>query len=358
MRAAFALLVLGSVAPLCASIWLAQVSGSCTDSRGRPLAGATILFRDPANGRKFKVVTDAHGEFFYIAVEPSVYDIDLVKDGNTLLHLERVSIPWSKLPTWIEFDLEKGIARVSLHRPMNEAVITNSDLPQALAPANGNEEETALVAAINKKLAEARALGEAGDWDAALGVLRDAVDLDPSRDLSWARLADAYWHAALAAGSHADVSLAHAAETYLHALDLRPVAAYHNNLGQVYARQHKPEEALREFRAAAETAPEQRALYDFNAAAVLFDLAQSDPAGGAERLREALPLLAAVLQAQPDNAEAHYLYGLTLLRQATAAPEWKLPVAAIDSLKKYLELSPTGRHAEEVRAMLESLTRS
>lgn len=357
-RAAFALLLLGGVAPLCASIWLAQVSGSCTDAHGKPLPGATILFHDPANGRKFTVLTNANGEFFYIAVEPSIYDIELSKDGKSLLRLDRVSIQWSKLPTWIAFDLERGVARVSLHRPMNEALITNSDLPQAVAPMNGDDEEAALVGAINHKLAQAKALGEAGDWDSAISMLRDAVDLDPSRDVPWAHLADAYWHAALAAASHSDVSLAHAAETYLHAIGLRPAAAYHNNLGQVYLRQRKPEEALREFRAAAEADPARLPLYDFNAGAVLFDLAQADPAGGAKLLAEALALLGNTLQSQPDNAEAHYLYALALLRQASAAPEWKLPAAAIDSLKKYLALSPAGRHADEVRAMLDSLTRS
>ena len=346
-------LVVSAAAALHASIWMSQVSGSCADAHGRPLAGATIVFHDVAHGRHFSVTTNNRGEFFYIAVEPATYDIELRKDGRSLLRLQQVPIAWSKLAAWIEFDLKTGTARVTQRRPMNEAVVSTSDLPPKLVPAG--EADAALVAAINEKLAKAAALGHEGDWDAAIAELKDAVDLDPSRDVPHARLADAYWHASLAAGSHAEVDLRHASEEYTRAIELRPVAAYHNNLGQVYARQQRWDDAIAAFKAAAALDAEQRPLYDLNAGVVLFDRSQSEPAGEVAHLRAAVALFAEVLKAEPQNAEAHYLNAVGLLRQASAEPEWKTPDAAVASLQRYLELAPDGRHADEVRALLASL---
>ncbi len=332
---------------------MSQVSGSCVDAHGKPLIGAAIVFHDVATGRRFTIRTNSRGEFFYIAVEPATYNIELLHDGKSLLHLENVPIAWSKLAAWIEFDLQSGTARVTQRRPMNEAVVSTSDLPPKVVP--GGEADAALVAAINEKLAKAAALGRDGDWDSAIALFKDAVELDTSRDVPHARLADAYWHAALAANSHADINLQHAAEEYARSIALRPLAAYHNNLGQVYARQQRWDEAVAEFQAAAALAPEQLALYDLNAGVVLFDRSQAEPAGEVAHLRAAVALFADVLKVEPQNAEAHYLNAVGLLREASAAPEWKAPAAAVASLRKYLELAPDGRHAEEVRALLASL---
>ncbi|MGA8581533.1 MAG: hypothetical protein WB579_22785, partial [Bryobacteraceae bacterium] len=56
-------------------------------------------------------------------------------------------------------------------------------------------------------------------------------------------------------------------------------------------------------------------------------------------------------------AEAFYQYGLTLVAKASYDQAGKiLPVpGTAEAFKKYLELTPNGPHAEEAKAMLETL---
>jgi Tfp pilus assembly protein PilF len=79
--------------------------------------------------------------------------------------------------------------------------------------------ELKLVALLNQKLTEAKAARDAGDWNKAIAILEEASTIDPSRDLLWFKLAEAY----RGAGRYAE-----AATAYKKAIAIKPIGAYYN----------------------------------------------------------------------------------------------------------------------------------
>ena len=347
-----ALLALSSQA--LAGIWLAQIKGQVLDAHGHPLAGATVRLHDLKSGRRFETKTGADGAFLHIAIYPATYELELSQGGKVLFQASQVQIQWSTVPTWIEVNLANNTLTVRLKRPANEG-FSLADTPESIPqPPQG---DLPLVTAINEKLAEARRLGQAGDWEAAAEVLRTAVERDPARDLPWAALGNACFRAAEAQPERAGALLEQAQAAYQHALSLRSLAPYHNNLGGVYARLQQWTQALSEFQQAAEADPQGRGLYDFNAGVVLLD---EPPGPGSNRIAEQLQQAVAAFQrataADPSNAEAYYLEGVARLRQEGTTGQPQPSPQAVRALRTYLSLQPQGKHAEEVRTILDAVS--
>jgi Tfp pilus assembly protein PilF len=337
-----------------AGIWLAQITGKVLDAHGRPLAGATVRLHDLKSGRRFETKTGADGAFLHTAIYPATYELELSQGGKVLFQASQVQIQWSTVPTWIEVDLAKNTVSVRLKRPGNEG-FSLADTPESIPqPPQG---DLPLVTAINEKLAEARRLGQAGNWEAATDVLRTAAELDPARDLPWAALGNACFQAAEAQPGGDRALLEEARAAYQHALSLRSLAPYHNNLGGVYARLQQWPQALAEFQQAAEADPQGRGLYDFNAGVVLLDEPPGQDSGRiAERLQQAVAAFQRATAADPNNAEAYYLEGVARLRFEGMTQRPEPSPEAVRALRSYLLLQPQGAHAEEVRTILDSVS--
>lgn len=74
---------------------------------------------------------------------------------------------------------------------------------------------------------------------------------------------------------------------------------------------------------------------------------------------EALTFFDKALAADPRFAEAYYQKGLALIASSTVGPDGKTVVrpGAVEALRRYLELSPQGEHAQAANDMLESISR-
>jgi hypothetical protein len=62
--------------------------------------------------------------------------------------------------------------------------------------------------------------------------------------------------------------------------------------------------------------------------------------------------------ADPTKAEAYYIKGQALIQKATVDPKTQKIVAppdCIEAYQKYLEVAPTGPHAEEVKGILQGI---
>jgi len=138
---------------------------------------------------------------------------------------------------------------------------------------------------LNEKLAVANQAMQTGDFETAVTTLSEATQLDPSRDLLWARLGDAN----LGAGpKQTDTTqkakrYGDAVSDYQKAIDLKKqamaaspkpedgktLAAYYNNLGQAEARTGQLEESVKAYDQAAQLNPPGAAQYYYNQGAVL-----------------------------------------------------------------------------------------
>jgi cytochrome c-type biogenesis protein CcmH/NrfG len=62
---------------------------------------------------------------------------------------------------------------------------------------------------------------------------------------------------------------------------------------------------------------------------------------------DAKPLFESVVQAQPNNADAHYMLGMTM-----AGTE---PAKAVTEFETYLKLAPTGKNAPLAKQFVDAL---
>lgn len=333
-------------------IWLSQLDAVCRDAQGEPLAGASLHFRDPSNGRHFQVKTDEEGKFFYIAVEPGSYDVQLTRAGKSLAEFHRVQIPWSSRPLSVDFNLARNSVTITRQVLGPESFAGSVDPEPAIREGTEEAAQNEKIQAINRELLAAKAKSDQGDWRGAIEILSAATDIDPNRDLPWAHLANAECHAAEQATTNRDKLLRDCIYAYGRAISLHPTGAYHNNLGQAYARVGRWEDAIREFRQAEQLDSDRMALYEMNSGKVLL---QQWEARASESLGSAIAAFGQVIALEPKNAEAYYLKGVCLLREAAGTNDRAGYGEAAKTLRRYLQLEPGGRHAEEAQGMLTGL---
>jgi tetratricopeptide (TPR) repeat protein len=123
-------------------------------------------------------------------------------------------------------------------------------------------------------------------------------------------------------------------------------------LGEVYARTGKTDDASAQFDLAAKSNPTKAETYLTNEAAIFYNMGSADAQGVAADK---------AIAADPKNALPYYLKGQALISIAGAAGKLTmdpktnlltLPPGCAEAYNKYLELAPTGPHAQEAKDIL------
>ena len=349
-------LVLGLSAPLAFAQITGSVKGVCKDDDGKPIAGAEVEWLSTDTGHKYTLKTNNKGEYFSLGINPGRYSVTLYKDGKQLFYFK--GIPVSVDETTQDFDLKKEHSSAAGPGMTQEQA---AKVNEANAKA-ASEKKT--VGTLNEKLNAAKTASDAGDYETAITTLNDANQIDSTRDLIWFKLADAY---RLSAPKQTDPAekqkrFEMAAADYQKAIDLRTtsetaqkeadsnqkLAAYFNNLAEVYAKSGKIDDAVTDYNKAAELDPSHAGSYLFNTGAVLTNAGKAD---------EAIAVWDKVIAADPTKAEAYYQKGLNLVAKMTIGKDGKTiaPEGTAAAFQKYLELAPTGRYAQAAKDLLTSI---
>ena len=234
-----------------------------------------------------------------------------------------------------------------------------------------NTEVTAANAKIenlNGLLKTARTDTTAGNFDGAVKAMTDATTAKPDEPILWDTLGDAQLGLANAAFKTAhdskttDPSLGDkyqaAITSYQKALSLdvasaKPSpdleAAANNQLAQALGHIGKTAEASAAYEAAAKVDPTKATMYYFNEAATLLNA--NDGTGAAAAADKAIA-------ADPTKAEAYYIKAEGLAPNITgpnADGKFVAPPGLLEALNKYLELAPTGPHAQDMKDLLAGL---
>jgi tetratricopeptide (TPR) repeat protein len=371
------------VVALCASPAFAatvRVIGKVTDQQGKPMPDVHVIFENPENGQKYDNKTNSKGEYDRIGFNPGNYTVTLMdKDKKTtILQMKNVAVSFDKDPNEINFDLAK-IAQ----QPAAGGGLTPEQQKQIDEAKNKNAEiakENLRRADLNAKLRQADALEKAGDaapdpaakmqnYSQAVDLLKSVTEADPSREIIWANLANAYLTVADAAAKmqppdkqKATENNTAAAEAYRKAIQLNPqakdIGGYHNNLGQALVRTGNTEEAIKEYNTAAQLDPTHAAQYYFNAGAVLTNQGafDADQAKKKQELGTAVQFFDKATQVKPDFAEAYYQKGVNLVNQMTYDPKTNKPIpvpGTVEAFNKYLELDPNGKYANDAKTNIQ-----
>jgi len=358
----FVVLILG----LCATSLFGQASGTvkgvAKDVQGNPIVDGVVLFANQDNGQKYSLKTNKKGEYFSLGIAPGKYLVTLYKTAEDakankeLFHVNGFQVQLDE--NTLDFDLKKEQERTAQGQGLTPEQIKQMQEAKAKQEKEGNT-----VKALNEKLSAATTALQGGDYDTAINALNEANQMDPSRDLIWFKLGDAY---RLSATKQADLAekqkrLDASVAAYQKAVQLKQaitndkdpdaakkLAAYYNNLAEAYAKAGKTDDAIKTYEQAAQTDPSAAGQYYFNEGAVLTNSGKAD---------DAIAAFNKVIAADPNRADAYYWKGVNLIAKETMDKDNKViaPPGTAEAFQKYLELQPAGTYADGAKGMLASI---
>lgn len=337
-----------------------KVQGTVTDDQGKPMANVAIEMQHKETGRRLNLKTDAKGQFFSLGVQSGTYKITFSKDGKSFWTLDPypVRLTPEDMVT-INLDLAKERKTAAAAGPPKMTEEQKKEMERV-------EKENLKIGDLNKLLAQGQAQLDAGNFDQAIGSFKAATDLDPSRDLLWARLGDAYNTAAKMVTDTAQRKeyFAQGAVAYRKALEIatappaegtaaktlkspEALGAYYNNLGESLSRSGDTQGAVEAYEKAVAINPANAALYYSNKGAVLTN---------ANKIDDAIAAFDKAIAADPARADAYYLKGTNLLNKATMKGNEIVPApGTAEAFNKYLELDPDGKYAQQAKDMLAAI---
>jgi tetratricopeptide (TPR) repeat protein len=321
-------MMLGLVLGCCALPAVAQMTGMkgvAKDADGKLITDGVVEIVNTDSGRKLTAKTNKNGEFTAIGLTAGNYDVTLLRNGQKVDAVSKVPVSVGDMRE-VNFDLKKDQAKAG---PSEE------QLKQQQEVMKQNEK----IKGLNAKLAEARDLEKAGNYDQAISLLQEATTAEPSKDLLWAYLADAYRGAK---------KYPEAIEAYQKALAINPNSgAYHSGLADSYAKAGQSDKAIAEWTAAAQAEPANAATYYFNEGATFTNTGKLD---------DAIVAFDKTIQIDPKRADAYYWKGVNMIGKATLKGDKMVaPDGTADAFNKYLELDPNGKYADAAKQMLASL---
>jgi tetratricopeptide (TPR) repeat protein len=350
---------------LSAACWgqTAAFEGDVKGEDGKPMVKVMVhLDRSDIKGT-YKVATDKKGHYYYGGLPPGgTFKIWIEVDGKERDSVSGVRSGLGDAQKF-DFDLSKTAKSAADKQAEMKKAIETGELtkeqtrdmtPEQKAALEKKIKDAQATMAKNKALNDAFNAGktalDAKQYDAAIESLEKAKTMAPEQNVIWGNLGDAYGGAAKTkTGADQQAMLDKGIESYKKAIELKPDdAAYHNNYALLLAQSKRADEALVELTKAAQLDPPSAGKYYFNGGAVLVNLGQNDAAGA---------MFKKAIEGDPDYAEAHYQYGLSLYAKAVTAADGKIvpPDGTKEEFQKYLELAPTGPNAETAKAMLTSM---
>jgi tetratricopeptide (TPR) repeat protein len=353
------------MAAVCAQLASAQAGGSvrgvCKDVEGKPIVGATVLWANVENGRKYELKTNSKGEYFSLGIASGKYTATLLKDGKELFHVNGLIIEVEEVDQ--DFDLKKESSATAQGQGLTPEQAKQQKEAQAKAA-----KENLTIKALNDKLSAAKQAADAGDLDTATKTLAEATEMDPSKDLLWAKLGDYTFSSATKQTDSAAKTKGYedAVSDYQKAIDLKQkaldadpkktpdatkaLASYYNNMGKAAASDGKTDDAVKAYNQAAQLDPASAGMYYFNLGGTLTNAnLKNDP----EMRKAAVEAFNKAIAADPNKADAYYWKGTNLIGAATLQGDKMVaPPGTAEAFQKYLELAPTGPHAEEAKSML------
>jgi tetratricopeptide (TPR) repeat protein len=302
------------------------VKGSAKDADGKPIVDGTVELDNVDTGKKMTSKTGNKGEYVVLGVPAGSYNAILSdKDGKRIDAFGKVPVAASQ-ETTVNFDLKKDRAG----GPTEEEKKKYEEAKAA------NEK----IKGLNAILAQARELEKAGNYDQAIALLQPAAEQNPTQDLLWGYLGDAYRGAK---------KYPEAIDAYNKAIQLKPAnGGYMSGLADAYAKSGQTEKAVQEYNAAAQAEPANAGTYYFNEGAVFTNTGKVD---------EAIAAFDKVIAADPNKADAYYWKGVNLMGKATTGKDGKFvaPSGTAEAFQKYLELKPDGPNADAAKQMLASI---
>ena len=364
----FFLLVAGSA--------LAQTTtleGQVKGPDGQPYKGAVInLTRTDIKGH-YTVKSDKKGHWLYTGLPYGTYDITCSINGQVVDKVNGVQSKYGESVT-VDFNGAKAKQEQAAAAAANESGQLTQEQARGMSKEQKEQYEEQLKknaesikknkalndtynlaqTALKAAPAETDPAKKAADYNTAIDNLNKAAQMDANQVAIWDSLGEAYTGlAATQTGDAKTKSYDSAIDAYKKSLALKPDdpgnAAIYNQIGNIYGAEKKMPEATEALTKAAQLNPAMAAKAYFNMGANMVN--SGHPAEAADFFKKAT-------DADPNYADAWYQYGSLLMMKGSVDPktgQQTYPPDTATALKKYLDLEPSGKYAQEATAMLQAM---
>ncbi len=335
----------------------ARVNGEILDKEGKPLVGATLLFKDPDTGQVYTEKTDKNGKFVQLGMRGGVYVVTL----PDLNYTEKFQVQDGQENNY-KLDLKALVAAGAVANPDAEKKKEETENKFKAMKAHFDAGVASMATADNLKTQLKTATA---DQKAALQSQRTAACQSAASDFKQAEEGvgekDVNNHSMIlgnlgaaseCAGNHED-----AATAFQKASDLKPSANYYTGLATNLAD------------VGASTTDATAAAAKFTDANAACDKAIAlDPASGATcwknlgiilsnkgRMKEAVAPLQKASQANPKDQLTWYMLGSALTatidtKEEAGKMEYIIPPGTADAYQKCIDLGaddPVGKQCKE-----------
>ncbi len=359
--------LLGAV---CAWTQTTTIEGDVKGANGEGVKGAVIhLTRTDIKGN-YEVKSDKKGHWIYTGLPMGKFDITCSIDGKVVDKVSGVQSKYGE-PTEVNFDAAKAAQQQAAAQQANATGELTQDQARGMSKEQKEQYEAQLkknseAIKKNKALndtfnaaqdamkaaqADTDPAKKATDYQTAVDDLNKGAEMDANQVAIWDSLGEAYTGLAkVQTGDAQTKSYDQAIDAYKKGLAIKPDdAAVYNQMGNIYGSQKKMPEATEALNKAAQLNPSMAPKAYFNMGANLVNGGHPDQA--AEFFKKAA-------DADPNYAEAWYQYGSLLMMKGAVDPktgQQTYPPDTATALKKYLELEPNGKHAQEASSMLQAM---
>ena len=352
-----------------ASAQVTTLEGYVKDDKGAPIVGAKVILQRTDIKGNYVLKSDKKGHYGHYGLPIGTYNVSCEVDGKQIDQISGVKTSLAGIPP------QDCHVRAAQQTSQTGAPAAPQQLPkeviQKMSPEEkakfekSNKDREAQIAknkALNDTYTAGKDALQAKNYDLAVENLKKASEMDPSQNVIWSQLAEAYVAQAgtKPAGEQEPIMTA-GLEAYKKAIEMRPEdAALRNNYGLALVKAKKIPEAQEALNKAAEIDPANSVRYFYNLGAVLINSNQTDAAATA--FKKAISSYEAVKAAgEPpaditkNYADSNYQYGITLLAKAQTDPKTGkvTPVpGTIEAFNTYLQYAPDGGFAQQSKDMI------
>ena len=292
----------------------AQAEGKVTQE-GKPFAGAQVVFTNTETGKSYKTKTDKNGEFQMLGVPYGSYEVNVLNEKGEKLSSDRTTLGTGNTTTsnTLTIDAAKepiADAKFGLAQPAGPK-LTKEQLAKIQA-------DNKKIAGLNSLISEAQNARQAQDWPKAENALKQLIAAAPDTTR---------WD-------------------------------FYMALGDAQSKSNKPAEAVQTYDKGVQvaqslisgSAPADSKIPSLNPAAAKQGAGHMLTAQGNDYMKlqkqdEAIASLKKATEIDPSSA----LFSYNLCGVEFNAQKFDDAKAACN---KYLQLEPSGSHAEEVKTFL------
>jgi tetratricopeptide (TPR) repeat protein len=333
----------------------AGISGVITDLQEKPLADAVVALKSVDFGVTYTTKTDKNGFYRQMGLRPGAYELTVKIPGQEVpVVTDKVTLA-STPDNHYDIDLKKRVIlpsaeQLEAQKKQEEAAKKFESMKAAYLDGQAKVDEADKARDEMKKApADQRSALQTkatGLYQDALHSFQAAQQAAPEKDPNMHLLYYKLGYANEMLGKYDE-----AVADYQKAVDLKPLPDYYNTMSLALAKANKTPDAMQACEKSSAADAAKGGTCWLNLGVILYN---------ANRLAEAVEPLKKATSVNPNNADAWYLLGASLLstmqtKQQGDKITYIVTPGTVEAYQKYLQLAPTGRFAGEAQASLQAL---